>query len=119
MQVDLLPEIALPPTFLPQPGDLFPASWRAELDSYLATRQPQSLLSSLRQRLMLSQQEAVMIGTRYNVPLLNGLVFYVGIKVRSRAWVGVVADCACRSSSFVDILRSSDVALCSDWKLYS
>ena len=38
-------------------------------------------LGSLRTRIALSQQESIMQGTRYNVPLLNALVFYVGIEV--------------------------------------
>ena len=41
-------------------------------------------LSSLRNRIALSQQESIMQGTRYNVPLLNALVFYVGIEVITR-----------------------------------
>ncbi len=32
-------------------------------------------------RLQLPAQEAMLCGTRYNVPLLNALVFYVGIQV--------------------------------------
>ena len=54
---------------------------RAELDSYLKTRQPASFLHSLKQRLVLAPQDAIMHGTRYNVPLLNALAFYVGIQV--------------------------------------
>lgn len=41
-------------------------------------------LGSLRSRISLSQQDSIMQGTRYNVPLLNALVFYVGIEVGSR-----------------------------------
>ena len=32
---------------------------------------------------MLAPQDAIMHGTRYNVPLLNALAFYVGIQVGS------------------------------------
>lgn len=46
------------------------------------TRQPISLvLGDLKQRLMLSQQEAIAAGTRYNVPLIYALVLYVGMQV--------------------------------------
>ena len=60
---------------------LAPHFCRAELDSYLKTRQPASFLHSLKQRLVLAPQDAIMHGTRYNVPLLNALAFYVGIQV--------------------------------------
>lgn len=46
------------------------------------TRQPIGLvLGDLKQRLMLSQQESIAAGTRYNVPLIYALVLYVGMQV--------------------------------------
>jgi hypothetical protein len=46
------------------------------------TRQRLSLLSvDLKGRLMLPPAEAVSSGTKYNVPLLNALVLYVGMQV--------------------------------------
>jgi len=46
------------------------------------TRQQLSLLSvDLKGRLILSPAEAVSSGTKYNVPLLNALVLYVGMQV--------------------------------------
>lgn len=38
-------------------------------------------LSELKQRLLLPQNEAAQAGTRYNVPLINSLVLYVGMQV--------------------------------------
>jgi hypothetical protein len=57
----------------------------AEVDGYLASRHPASFLAGLKQRLMLSEHEyaASGYGTKYNVELLNSLVFYVGIKVHT------------------------------------
>ncbi|KAK9824056.1 hypothetical protein WJX72_007392 [[Myrmecia] bisecta] len=80
LKVDLLPEIAQTPRFLPEAAHLLPAAFKAEVDAYLATRQGPGLLAQLRGRLQLAPQEVVICGTRHNVPLLNALVFYVGIQ---------------------------------------
>ena len=56
--------------------------YRSAVDSYFRARDPSGpFLSSLKGRIALSQQDSIMQGTRYNVPLLNALVFYVGIEV--------------------------------------
>ena len=81
-QVDLLAEIAVPPQYRPDASALLPGPLRGEVDAYLAARQPVAFLAGLRQRLLLPQAEVQLHGTSYNVPLLNALVFYVGIKVR-------------------------------------
>ena len=47
----------------------------------LQTRQPGSFLTELKQKLLLPPSEAVSAGTRYNVPLINSLVLYVGMQV--------------------------------------
>lgn len=55
---------------------------RAEVDGYLSVRQPGAWLSGLRGRLLLPPGEVVVAGTHYDVPLINALVFYIGIRVR-------------------------------------
>lgn len=51
---------------------------------WLQTRQQGSpFLSELKQKLLLSPSEAAKAGTRYNVPLINSLVLYVGMQVKS------------------------------------
>lgn len=61
--------------------------YRTAVDGYLRARDPSGpFLASLRGRISLSQQESIMQGTRYNVPLLNALVFYVGIEVSLLGW---------------------------------
>ena len=82
-QVDLLPEIKQPPHFRPPTAELLPLGLAAEVDSYMATRQPGTFLAGLKQRLLLPEHEYINsgYGTKYNVELLNSLVFYVGIKV--------------------------------------
>ena len=54
---------------------------KTEVDEYLKTRQPMSIfIIDLKQRVLLPQHEAVSAGTRYNVPLINALVLYVGMQ---------------------------------------
>ena len=59
-----------------------PSNRRAEVDGYLANRGPALWLGGLRGRLLLPPGDAALAGTHYDVPLLNSLVFYVGIRVR-------------------------------------
>ncbi|XP_031484451.1 uncharacterized protein LOC116253657 isoform X3 [Nymphaea colorata] len=82
LKVDLLPEISQPPRILSDvDGALKVKQMKAELDEYLKTRQPGStFLTELKQRLLLPQAEASLAGTRYNVPLINSLVLYVGMQ---------------------------------------
>ncbi|BBN05282.1 CCR4-NOT transcription complex subunit 1 [Marchantia polymorpha subsp. ruderalis] len=82
LKVDLLPEISQAPRILSDvEAALKNKQLKAEIDDYLKTRQPHSLLSvDLKQRLMLPQHEALPCGTRYNVPLINALVLYVGMQ---------------------------------------
>ena len=81
LKVDLLPEIAAPPRFVPDPSELLPPPMRADVDAFLARRgNPSAFLMGLRSRLTLSPQDALVNGTKYNVALVNALVFYAGIR---------------------------------------
>lgn len=83
LKVDLLPEISQSPRILADSdhrGVFRNKPLRAELDHYLKARQPSSFCSELGQRLLLAPHESLVCGTRYNVPLLNALVLYVGIQ---------------------------------------
>lgn len=65
---------------LPADSAFLPAHRQAELDIYLSTRQPISFLADLRPRLLLPVGEQAVLGTRYNAPLINALVLYVGVQ---------------------------------------
>jgi CCR4-Not complex component, Not1 len=83
LKVDLLPEINQPPRirsdYLAAISSGSPISFMNEVDTYLKTRTPISFLIDMRSRfLLLSNQEALMYGTKYNVPVINSLVLYVG-----------------------------------------
>ncbi|KFD64100.1 hypothetical protein M514_12652 [Trichuris suis] len=53
-----------------------PPAFKNGLDGYLANRAPVSFLSDLRSKLQISSEP----GRKYNVPLLNSIVIYVGIR---------------------------------------
>jgi len=82
LKVDLLAESGVAPRLAPD----WDAALReaaggqlsSQLNSFLASRQPAALTSDLRSSLLLSPGEAAVLGTRYNVPLLNALVLHCG-----------------------------------------
>lgn len=51
-----------------------PNSFKQDLDSYLAKRSPVTFLAEIRGHLQISNEP----GSRYNIPLMNALVLYVG-----------------------------------------
>lgn len=80
LKIDLLAEISQSPRILSEVDAALKAKqMKSDVDEYLKTR-PQSFLSELKQKLLLSPSEATRAGTRYNVPLMNSLVLYVGVQ---------------------------------------
>ncbi|XP_020519676.1 CCR4-NOT transcription complex subunit 1 isoform X1 [Amborella trichopoda] len=82
LKVDLLPEICNLPVILSEvDAALKVKQMKAELDEYLKSRQPGSpFLTELKQRLLVTTSEAAITGCRYNIPLINSLVLYVGMQ---------------------------------------
>ncbi|TKY68978.1 CCR4-NOT transcription complex subunit 1 [Spatholobus suberectus] len=82
LKIDLLQEITQSPRILSEVDAALKAKqMKADVDEYLKTRQPNSpFLSELKEKLLLSPNEAASAGTRYNVPLINSLVLYVGMQ---------------------------------------
>ncbi|KAG0490342.1 hypothetical protein HPP92_007205 [Vanilla planifolia] len=91
LKIDLLAEITQPPRILSDvDGVLKLKQLKADIDEYLMTRtEGSTFLTELKHRLQLSPTEAVLAGTRYNVPLINSVVLYVGmqaiLQVQSRS----------------------------------
>ncbi|CAL5195221.1 unnamed protein product [Lathyrus oleraceus] len=91
LKIDLLQEITQSPRILSEVDAALKAKqMKADIDEYLQTReQPSPLLSELKEKLLLSPNEAASAGTRYNVPLINSLVLHVGMQaieqLKSRA----------------------------------
>ena len=114
LKVDLLPEINQPPRILSNylaalsissstSASSGPAgTLRSEVATYLKTRTPISFLIDMRSRfLLLAPQEAVVCGTKYNVPVLNSLVLYVGMQA--------IAQLQNKSSQVVLFVCSSNI----------
>lgn len=80
LKVDQLPEVALPPRYSPPVDSLLPAPLRAEVDAILTGQTQPNAVAALRQRLLLGPSEVLPAGSKYNAPLINALVFYVGIR---------------------------------------
>lgn len=75
LKVDMLNEIATAPRiFTNYVANIQPASFKKDLDSYLKQRTPVTFLSELRGHLQISNTA----GLKYNVPLMNALILYVG-----------------------------------------
>ncbi|KAG4393574.1 hypothetical protein GLYMA_03G118200v4 [Glycine max] len=82
LKIDLLQEINQSPSILSEVDAALKAKQiKTHVDEYLKTRQPSwSFLSELKYKLLLSPNEAASAGTRYNRPLINSLVLYVGMQ---------------------------------------
>ncbi|CAH1107243.1 unnamed protein product [Psylliodes chrysocephalus] len=75
LKVDMLQEISYAPRILTNLSLMItPAQFKKDLDSYLKARAPVTFLSELRSNLQVSNEP----GVRYNIPLMNALVLYVG-----------------------------------------
>ncbi|KAL8500295.1 hypothetical protein ACS0TY_020046 [Phlomoides rotata] len=82
LKIDLLAEISQSPRILSEVDAALKAKQiKSDVDEYLKTRQQGSpFLTELKQKLLLSPTDAARAGTRYNVPLINSLVLYVGMQ---------------------------------------
>jgi len=81
LKVDLLPEISQSPRVVADTENAFRSSpLRQELDAFLKNRSPANFCADLRGKLQLEPRAATAAGTRYDVPLLNALVLYVGVQ---------------------------------------
>ncbi|ORY06821.1 Not1-domain-containing protein [Basidiobolus meristosporus CBS 931.73] len=80
LKVDLLPEISQSPHVLSDySSSLLAGDFKQDIDTYLKTRGPVSFLLDLRSRLMAEpNEEKEHTGPKYNVPVINSLVLYVG-----------------------------------------
>ncbi|CAM1310304.1 CNOT1 (predicted), partial [Pycnogonum litorale] len=75
LKVDMLSEIAHAPRVITNFSSMIqPPTFKKDLDSYIKTRAPVTFLSELRSNLQVSNEA----GQRYNIPLINALVLYVG-----------------------------------------
>nr|CAD7424776.1 unnamed protein product [Timema monikensis] len=110
LKVDMLPEIAHAPRVLTNFASMIqPLGFKKDLDSYLKARAPVTFLSELRSSLQVSNEP----GMRYNIPLMNALVLYVGTQainfIRSKGLTPTMTTIA--HSSHMDIFQNLAVDL--------
>ncbi|PWN51417.1 Not1-domain-containing protein [Violaceomyces palustris] len=84
LKIDLLPEIHQHPTILSDYTSALGqvANFKEALDNFLQGRGPRSFISTIKDTLLLPGVREVDYNkgeTRYNIPLLNSLVLYVGV----------------------------------------
>ncbi|KAL6906403.1 hypothetical protein ACP4OV_004004 [Aristida adscensionis] len=80
LKIDLLPEILVAPRIMTDVDSALKLKqMKTQVDEYLK-RPEGSFLTDLKQKLLLPQNETNAAGTRYNVPLVNSLVLYVGMQ---------------------------------------
>ena len=80
--MDLLSEINQQPMFQPPTVQQLPQALASEIQEWVNTRRPANFLPSLATRFLLPPADAVLTNQRYNIPLLNSVVFFVGLTVR-------------------------------------
>ncbi|KAF9980258.1 hypothetical protein BGZ75_008644 [Mortierella antarctica] len=81
LKVDLLPEIHQPPRVLSDYTMSLSVSLKRDVDTYLRTRERGMFMDNLCEILAIDHNNLDLYsgGSRYNVPMMNSLVFYVGI----------------------------------------
>ncbi|KAF9585097.1 hypothetical protein BGW38_003916, partial [Lunasporangiospora selenospora] len=87
LKVDLLPEIHQPPRVLSDYSSVLPAAFRKDLDTFLQSSEEESdFLPKIHESLLLdvnSQDQSLVSAAhssmKYNVPVINSLVMYVGV----------------------------------------
>ncbi|PFH31998.1 hypothetical protein BESB_019390 [Besnoitia besnoiti] len=88
LKVDLLADIKTVPRILSSfTVTLLQKGLKKDVDTFWQTRDA-SLLPLMRSKLLLDREDAVRIGTKYDVPLLNAFLLYVGTGVPERVGGG-------------------------------
>eukprot|EP00922_Rhytidocystis_sp_ex-Travisia-forbesii_P069956 GHVS01104466.1.p1 GENE.GHVS01104466.1~~GHVS01104466.1.p1 ORF type:complete len:298 (-),score=-11.04 GHVS01104466.1:132-905(-) len=79
LKVDLLSDIKNDPRILTNyTVRLLQNNLKHDIDEFWRTREV-SLLLEIKNKLMLSRASSLQLGTKYNIPVLNGLLLYVGV----------------------------------------
>ncbi|KAJ1537025.1 hypothetical protein HK096_005081 [Nowakowskiella sp. JEL0078] len=85
LKVDLLPEIHQAPHVLSDVTfALLANNVKQEIDMFLKAKGPSSFLVDLRSRLENTTHQQIETGFKYNVPVINALVLYVGVQAISQ-----------------------------------
>ncbi|KAG0264770.1 hypothetical protein DFQ27_001042 [Actinomortierella ambigua] len=81
LKVDMLTEINQPPRVLSDYTSSLTPAFKREVDNYLRTREAAPFLQHMKEALLAdpSAIDVFSSGSKYNVPMINSLVLYVGI----------------------------------------
>ncbi|KAI8598126.1 CCR4-Not complex component, Not1-domain-containing protein [Dissophora ornata] len=81
LKVDLLTEIHHPPRVLSDYTSNLPLGFKRDLDAFLRNREQAGFLANIREALAAdaASQNLISGGPKYNVPMINALVMYVGV----------------------------------------
>ncbi|CAG8526473.1 8493_t:CDS:10 [Ambispora leptoticha] len=105
LKVDLLPEITQSPRVLSDyTSALLANNLKQDVDTYLQTCQPPSFLMDLRNRLLLDSTDQSE-GSKYNVPIINALVLYVGIQAINQLQDNKQSTASLTHSASMEIFR--------------
>lgn len=93
LKVDLLPEMNQPPRILcDYTASLEHGNLKHDVDSFLKSRTPASFLADLPAKLVIDDKKGGNgLSGRYNVPVINSLVLYVGVQAIAQAQAKVSA----------------------------
>jgi len=82
LKIETLPEINQAPVILSDYVAVLNANnFKQDLDNFLKNRKPVSFFFEINKRIVYSNQSDIIAnGTKYNVPLINSLVLYLGIQ---------------------------------------
>lgn len=109
LKIDSLPEIIQPPKGTSNTVNVLnTVPFRKELDSYLRTRSPVTFLCELRGYL---QNPNGSESTRYNIPLINALVLFVGQSAIQAITPKHITMSSIAHSSHMDIFQNLAVDL--------
>ncbi|ORZ06742.1 CCR4-Not complex component, Not1-domain-containing protein [Lobosporangium transversale] len=105
LKVDLLAEIHQPPRVLSDYTSSLSVSMKSDVDTYLRTREHAAFLDNWQEILALdpNNQDLFSGGSKYNVPMINSLVLYVGVNGIAQLHASKSEDNGNSSSSSKDI----------------
>ncbi|KAF9965878.1 hypothetical protein BGZ70_003892 [Mortierella alpina] len=105
LKVDLLPEIHEPPRVLSDCTTSLTTSLKRDVDTYLKTRERGKFMDSLCEILAINPNSLDLYsgGSKYNVSMMNSLVFYVGVQ-----GIAQLHDNTCTLSDSYDGGRNSN-----------
>ncbi len=111
LKIDSLPEITQPPKGSTTLATFGTQVFKKDLDSYLRSRSPVTFLSDLRGYLQQTGPNSTTDSAHYNIPLINGLVLYVGQTAIQSIPPKSISMSSIAHSSHMDIFQNLAVAL--------